>query len=468
MDGRRRRREDHRLHRLLRSTTRRSSSPTRSRRCTAPASPTRDIAVFYRTNAQTRALEEIFIRSALPYRVMGGTKFYERAEIKDAMAYLIAVANPLDELALRRILNTPQAGHRRRATETALASFAEQNASTFREAMRERRRRSASGPKVTGAIAHARRGARRGGRPCSPPSARASPPARPRCAEGLRRARLPARESGYIDALRASRDPQDEARAENVEELVAVRPATSTREQPRAHARRLPHPGVARRRRRRARRRVGHRLAHDPAHREGPRVRRRVPHRRRGGPAAAPDVGGRAGRPGRGAPPVLRRHHARAQAPLPLARDDAAPSSARSRWRCRAATCRRSPPSSSTGGSRPAMATRGAARSRARSTPARHGRRRAAPAARATATLERRSRPKSAATSRVGEPRHRHGARQRRPHARGRATASATTTSARAGSTQVTGEGAKRIAHVRFDTAGPKKLLIKIAPIEKL
>ncbi|HSK58903.1 MAG TPA: UvrD-helicase domain-containing protein, partial [Actinomycetospora sp.] len=66
----------------------------------------RDMAVFYRTNAQTRALEEIFVRSAVPYRVVGGTKFYERAEIKDAMAYLIAVANPLDELALRRILNT--------------------------------------------------------------------------------------------------------------------------------------------------------------------------------------------------------------------------------------------------------------------------------------------------------------------------------------------------------------------------
>src|SRR5215207_254082 len=79
-----------------------------------------DIAVLYRTNAQTRALEEIFVRSALPYRVVGGTKFYERAEIKDAMAYLIAVANPLDELALRRILNTPMRGNGA-TTETALA-----------------------------------------------------------------------------------------------------------------------------------------------------------------------------------------------------------------------------------------------------------------------------------------------------------------------------------------------------------
>ncbi|MEY4618587.1 MAG: hypothetical protein RL101_773, partial [Actinomycetota bacterium] len=68
----------------------------------------RDIAVFYRTNAQTRALEEIFIRSGLPYRVVGGTKFYERAEIKDAFGYLVAIANPKDDLATRRILNVPK------------------------------------------------------------------------------------------------------------------------------------------------------------------------------------------------------------------------------------------------------------------------------------------------------------------------------------------------------------------------
>src|SRR5829696_2597345 len=68
------------------------------------------MAVFYRTNSQTRALEEIFIRSAIPYRIVGGTKFYERAEIKDAMAYLISVANPADTLAVRRILNTPKRG----------------------------------------------------------------------------------------------------------------------------------------------------------------------------------------------------------------------------------------------------------------------------------------------------------------------------------------------------------------------
>ena len=93
-------------------TTRRSSSPTRSRRCTKKGETYDDVAVFVRTNAQTRPLEEIFIRSGIPYRIPGGTKFYERAEIKDAMAYLIQVANPVDDLALRRIMNVPAPRHR--------------------------------------------------------------------------------------------------------------------------------------------------------------------------------------------------------------------------------------------------------------------------------------------------------------------------------------------------------------------
>src|SRR5690606_14634248 len=69
--------------------------------------PYSEMAVFYRTNSQTRPLEDVFIRSGLPYKVIGGTKFYERAEIKDALGYLIVVANPADDLALRRILNVP-------------------------------------------------------------------------------------------------------------------------------------------------------------------------------------------------------------------------------------------------------------------------------------------------------------------------------------------------------------------------
>ncbi|MBM7411771.1 DNA helicase-2/ATP-dependent DNA helicase PcrA [Clavibacter michiganensis] len=172
-----------------------------------------EIAVFYRTNAQTRALEEILIRSAVPYRIMGGTKFYERAEIKDAMAYLVAVANPADVLALRRILNTPKRGIGP-ATETALANFAESHGVTFREAMR-RASELGLGPKVTQAILTLSR--------MLDEVALLLDPDRPdgRTSVGDLVTTL-LEKSGLVQALRASKDAQDEARAENVEELVAV------------------------------------------------------------------------------------------------------------------------------------------------------------------------------------------------------------------------------------------------------
>jgi DNA helicase-2/ATP-dependent DNA helicase PcrA len=69
-----------------------------------------DIAVFYRTNAQSRVIEDILQRHGVAYQIVGGPKFYERAEVKDAMAYLTAIANPADELALARIVNTPKRG----------------------------------------------------------------------------------------------------------------------------------------------------------------------------------------------------------------------------------------------------------------------------------------------------------------------------------------------------------------------
>jgi len=94
----------------------------------------RDIAVFYRTNAQTRALEEIFIRAGLPYRVVGGTKFYERQEIKDAFGYLVSISNPKDDLAVRRILNVPKRDIGD-ASETAIAPFAERNKISVRESL---------------------------------------------------------------------------------------------------------------------------------------------------------------------------------------------------------------------------------------------------------------------------------------------------------------------------------------------
>src|SRR3954470_9353360 len=69
-----------------------------------------DVAVFYRTNAQSRVFEEVFVRVGLPYRVVGGVRFYERKEVRDALAYLRVLANPLDTVSLRRILNVPRRG----------------------------------------------------------------------------------------------------------------------------------------------------------------------------------------------------------------------------------------------------------------------------------------------------------------------------------------------------------------------
>src|SRR5690606_25748479 len=111
-----------------------------------------EIAVFYRTNSQSRALEEIFIRSALPYKIMGGTRFYERAEIKDAMAYLIAVANPADEMAVRRILNKPKRGIGG-VTEASIARYAADEGITFRDALANASALGV-GPKIQAAISH--------------------------------------------------------------------------------------------------------------------------------------------------------------------------------------------------------------------------------------------------------------------------------------------------------------------------
>ncbi|WP_406246268.1 ATP-dependent helicase [Microbacterium sp. M] len=177
--------------------------------------PYSEVAVFYRTNSQSRALEEIFIRSAVPYKIMGGTKFYERAEIKDALAYLVSVANPADEMSLRRILNKPRRGIGD-VTETAIARFAEDHGITFREAL-SRPAELGVGPKLQAAIAHLDAVLAEASEIVLPSSGEV-PPATS-VADGLT---LLLAKSGYLDALRASRDPQDEARVENLDEFVAV------------------------------------------------------------------------------------------------------------------------------------------------------------------------------------------------------------------------------------------------------
>ncbi|MGO3146225.1 MAG: ATP-dependent helicase, partial [Leucobacter sp.] len=180
-----------------------------------------DIAVFYRTNSQTRALEELLIRSAIPYRVLGGTKFYDRAEIKDAMSYLTTIANPFDPISWSRMLGTPKRGVGPMA-EAHLANFQEDQGLNFHEAMEQAEQIPALGPKIRTTVvqladllARATRMALGGGATDTPKDEAKPAPV----ADVLK---LVLDETEMIVKLRAKRDPQDDARAENLEELIAV------------------------------------------------------------------------------------------------------------------------------------------------------------------------------------------------------------------------------------------------------
>ena len=93
-----------------------------------------DVAVFYRTNNSSRSLEEVFIRAGIPYKVVGGVRFYERKEIRDVVAYLRVLDNPGDAVSMRRILNTPRRGIGDRA-EACVAVYAENTGSSFADAL---------------------------------------------------------------------------------------------------------------------------------------------------------------------------------------------------------------------------------------------------------------------------------------------------------------------------------------------
>ena len=93
-----------------------------------------DVAVFYRTNNSSRSVEEVFIRAGIPYKVVGGVRFYERREIRDIVAYLRVLSNPGDTVSLRRILNTPRRGIGDRA-EACVAVYAESAGCTFADAL---------------------------------------------------------------------------------------------------------------------------------------------------------------------------------------------------------------------------------------------------------------------------------------------------------------------------------------------
>src|SRR5262249_23125141 len=92
------------------------------------------VAVFYRTNAQSRVFEEVFIRTGLPYKVVGGVRFYERREVRDLLAYLRLIANPDDEVSLRRIVNVPRRGMGDRAGG-AVAAAAQRDRVSFAAAL---------------------------------------------------------------------------------------------------------------------------------------------------------------------------------------------------------------------------------------------------------------------------------------------------------------------------------------------
>lgn len=168
-----------------------------------------DVAVFYRTNAQSRSVEEVFIRMGMPYKVVGGVRFYERREVRDALAYLRAIANPGDEVSLRRILNVPKRGIGDRA-ESAVESFAERERLTFDAALQR-------ADEVPGLAARSLNSIR--GFATMMENLRTLAESGADAPTVLQAA---LEQSGYVAELQASHDPQDETRVENLAELESV------------------------------------------------------------------------------------------------------------------------------------------------------------------------------------------------------------------------------------------------------
>jgi DNA helicase-2/ATP-dependent DNA helicase PcrA len=168
-----------------------------------------DVAVFYRTNAMSRVLEDTLVRFELPYQVIGGTKFYDRAEVKDAVAYLSLLVNPADLVSFSRIVNSPRRGIGN-TSQGRLAAYANTAGLTIWEVI-ERAEEvpglSAAAIKAVGRF-HETMDLLRGRVDAGSP-----------VAEVLQAVLS---ESGYLDALAAERTVEAEGRAENLEELVGV------------------------------------------------------------------------------------------------------------------------------------------------------------------------------------------------------------------------------------------------------
>jgi DNA helicase-2/ATP-dependent DNA helicase PcrA len=167
-----------------------------------------EVAVFYRTNAMSRVLEDTLVRFELPYQVIGGTKFYERAEIKDAVAYLSLLVNPADQVSFARVVNSPRRGIGN-TSQGRLASHANTTGLPIWEVAGRAEEVPGLGGAAIKAIArfHETMEALRG---------RAEEAAVSELLEAV------LRETGYLDALAAERTVEAEGRIENLEELVGV------------------------------------------------------------------------------------------------------------------------------------------------------------------------------------------------------------------------------------------------------
>ncbi|GLW45011.1 DNA helicase [Streptomyces sp. NBRC 14336] len=168
-----------------------------------------DVAVFYRTNAQSRVFEEVFIRVGLPYKVVGGVRFYERKEVRDVLAYLRVLANPEDAVPLRRILNVPKRGIGERA-EAMIDALSQRERISFPQALKRVDEAYGMAARSTNAVKRfnalmeeLRTVVESGAGPATVLEA------------VLER-------TGYLAELQASTDPQDETRIENLQELAAV------------------------------------------------------------------------------------------------------------------------------------------------------------------------------------------------------------------------------------------------------
>ena len=168
-----------------------------------------DVAVFYRTNAQSRSVEDVFIRVGMPYKVVGGVRFYERKEVKDAIAYLRALANPADDVSLRRILNVPKRGIGDRA-EAMVEAFAQRERITFWQALERAQEAPGMASRSISSIA---------------PFVDMMRNLRTLLESGSDAATIlqaVLEQSGYVKELTHSSDPQDEGRLENLAELESV------------------------------------------------------------------------------------------------------------------------------------------------------------------------------------------------------------------------------------------------------